>query len=325
VTPAFLHGAHRPSSGRSAPVEAELRASSFEGLIRYWFRAALADHALLPGECSRKSYSNCGCLPCIEGRLFGSADHGRGLVFRIVDAVRATSQEKKLLLPHKNSSPSPAIPAGTSFGLRIHLALVNQPEEHLRAATAAAWLAFSLGGVGQRSRRGAGSFAIRKIDGDPVGLPVAEGFAGVDDLANHLRTGIEVALRAIRALGSPRPPGAVPEFPMLTPRAARVQVVPLEARENEEKARSEIMCKLRDFKDPVFGLPHLLPAAGKPKVNGRHASPVWIRLVRLKDGQFAAVQTTLRSATATLSGNWTRIEDYLKSSLSSGGKIIDLA
>lgn len=281
VTATFLHGA--------APKErAELRSPPFDGLMRYWFRAAMGPSS---------------ALLQIEGRVFGSTDHGRGLVIHLPLPQSYRFNSRSPLLPHRspNQKPSPsfAVPAQTSFELILHSARPDDAERRLRVGCAALWLGIHLGGVGQRARRGAGSL---RMCAEVEGCPPPPRLSSLDALVEDLQQGLCDALHTIREDLAPEP-GApfwdakahseLPPFPWLGP-AAKVQVVPLSVHGDEEKARAEVMNGLRTYEDPAFGLPLV-----KKRLFGRHASPLWVHLVRLESRQFAMVQTLLPSSTIT--------------------------
>lgn len=289
MTATFAHGAR---GGKRA----ELRPQAFEAAARYWFRAAagIAD----PGR-----------LAEAEGRLFGSADHGRGLVFDVRPRWLHFEGESYLLPHHprngkRRDSPgaSAAVPAGTELELRVHAARRSDARSCTERAAASLWLALHLGGVGQRSRRGAGSLRVRSWRGSADFQPARGGTAA--ELAASLSTGIMRARAVLGAKGTP----TEARHPVL---AERVQVVELEA-QDEEGARKEIMLRLGRFKDPAFGLPYLKPANGGNTVNGRHASPLWIHLTELSDGRWAVVQTWL-SGPIPASGDRNRIGEYMDS------------
>lgn len=336
------------SHGASPRASAEPRVFEFRGMARYWFRAAIGPYVSL--QCSaRRTEKNtsCTCLRCLEGSVFGSTTAGAVLRLRL-DPVVGTSTTRRFLLPHHppngtgrdHPSPSPAILAGATWALHLERAhpfvevetnVEERPDpdqarkvlQRTRVFVAASslWLALHLGGIGQRSRRGAGSVTVVSISPPlPTDFPAPFHGGTLQDLANHLSRGIRASLEVIRSFANPTGNrgslASPPPFPMLLPDrdVARVQVVPLrESGLDEQEARAEVMRGLKKYKNAVFGLPYLKPASGDSPVQGRHASPLWIRLVPLdlSRGTWAMVQTAMRSATLPPQGNWAKLEQYL--------------
>jgi len=288
-TAMFLHGASKQT--------AELRAQAFEGAARYWLRAVLGQAAGGPAA-----------LKALEGRVFGSCD-AKGLAFH-VPTLGATATESLPLLPHHkgngnddNPSYSACIPAGAALELIIRPTRRFDAEAMLRAGYCAAWLALHLGGVGQRSRRGAGGCRLLSVSGiglDRLPVPImAESLA---DLHARLSAGVCLARETLhRAAGLVTPtaaPRGLPGFPQLRPGDSIVLTAV--GAKDEQQARADVMRKLRPHKNAVFGLPYMKPANGESQIRGasaRHASPLWIRLLTLADGTFVSVNTVLRSST----------------------------
>jgi hypothetical protein len=262
-----------------------------------------------------------------EGEVFGSADDGKGLVLAVSPA--GSYQGKQLLLPQhrgdrRAESPSAAIPTGTRVELRLRPARRHGADALLAVGAASMWIALHLGGVGQRSRRGAGSFCTESLvfDSAPraIGLTALAAPLQAKDVAalaeglrEPLRTAISIVRNgAIRAIAE-RADARFPTFGQ----SARVQVVALQATD-EQAARAEVMLGLRPFKNAVFGLPYMKPAPNETPIAGRnvrHASPLWIHVHPLATGGFAAVQTALRSTTlpAGPQARWGRVQEYLDS------------
>lgn len=146
ITPLFMAGADQ---GR-----AELRAPSIKGAIRWWFRAMMGG---VLGD-------NIPQLHRLESRVFGSTDAGSPISVRIKnvkpDPPRTLPQPR---LPHKTENDEKAwrnaIKPGQTF--RIELSLANRfsarGEMLLDVAKHSLLLALTLGGFGNRSRRGFGS------------------------------------------------------------------------------------------------------------------------------------------------------------------------
>lgn len=281
ATAMFLHGA-------SPRTSAELRAPPFKAAARYWLRAALAD---LPLDHLRK----------IEAETFGDTKR-RGVSVSVGEWKR--DQGSADTLPHKNGGqrgPSPRIPPKTEFNIDL-AAAPWVGDGALPRAAAAMWIALHLGGVGLRSRRGAGSVVVTKIEPAQSG-PLVQA-TDVQELATNLSAGLASALTTIRN-GTGTQQGQQPAWPSLL--GASIVVAPVQNAHDESAARRQIMLALRAFKDPAFGLPY---SNGNQNIRGRHASPLWIRLVPL-NGTFAAVYTFLRSR--SIQGDVQRISAFLES------------
>lgn len=286
-TATFLHGARNRE-------EAEKRSTAFKSAARYWFRAAIGNiqHDVLLD---------------LEGRIFGSNDYGKGLVYHL-PVVDTLVKNAKSLLPHhgQETSKSPALLRETKLELLVNPARRCACEEQLEIGVAALWIALNLGGVGQRSRRGAGSISIDSVE--PPALFIESLKANtIEEYAGKLSFGLRKAIGTIRKLtGTEQTARGNAAFPTLD--GARIQTIKLAAKE-EEKARTEIIQGLREFKDPAFGLPYMKPATGQQQINGRHASPLWIHLAQI-EGTWIAVQTRLGGPIPT-HGNGKMLENYL--------------
>lgn len=164
LTPLFLGGA----DGTERDAVPELRAPSLKGAMRFWWRAAQAEE---DGKRLKKT----------EAGIFGGTGKGEGKsTFGIrMNCIGPLRLKKYQLLPHHSGDGNcfcvaandgrcrkgmkrTAISPGQEFSveftsIRPHLAL-----EQLKALFI---LTSILGGLGKRSRRGFGSFAVNAIDG----------------------------------------------------------------------------------------------------------------------------------------------------------------
>ncbi|MCC7355173.1 MAG: type III-B CRISPR module RAMP protein Cmr1, partial [Anaerolineae bacterium] len=182
VTPLFLGGAE----ARGTP---ELRPPAFRGALRYWLRAALGGVLGDDVEKVRKA----------EAAVFGSADEGgpgaSAVTVRIAGQQRLSMESYSQIAgwdPERKSFSKPGT-AYLFFAARrtqresernallgtcsLNLSTrpgVAEPEDKFRKAYAAFWLLTHIGGIGARSRRGAGALQVTKIEGDASviqGLP----------------------------------------------------------------------------------------------------------------------------------------------------------
>ncbi|MEI6043220.1 MAG: type III-B CRISPR module RAMP protein Cmr1 [Chloroflexota bacterium] len=283
TTATFMHGADPKNS-------AELRPPSIKGVMRYWFRA-------LAG-----AYYPTNKLKEYEADIFGSTDTGAKLIVRIAERDNSVSFDNKYLLPHKpenrHKSPSDALLSGSQFDITLQNYPPSPTQSDLpEAASWALWTAINLGGFGQRARRGAGSLRLTQIAGLPEAPMVNQNYQNIKEVAQDIEQGLQRARAVIaRLAGSPAKPlklNDVADFPILDKTCAIIQVTKLTGR-NEEEARAQLMKELHNYKNPAFGLPYMIPAAGDHSLNGRHASPLHLHLIPLASG-FALVQTVLFS------------------------------
>ena len=260
-TPLFMHGAENTA-------EAELRASSVKGVVRYWFRA------LVGGGLDGRGLSR------VERQFFG----GRGNIspFRLRVVSHRPRVAQSFLLPHKTgirARSSACITPGLNFGMTLEFRSSELKRDLLGWSL---WTAAMLGGFGQRARRGCGSLRLVSMD------PVAEGWPSVVALetVESYRRGLQDGLARASALSAevcgPVQFEGTPPFPVLKCSAgqARIVTVPIADAKNEAEARIWLMAKLRPFKDPAFGLPLRMQDKTLP---GRLASPLWCKLSLLEN------------------------------------------
>lgn len=127
----------------------EIRPSSFKGLIRYWYRAALAKDDLTD-------------LHREENSLMGSTGESSNFSITIDHLNQFLNGNKKSKwtglvkpVPHKSFKAEAILP---DKSITVHLRV--KKEEYLTHVEAAFKLAIRLGGIGKRSRRGFGSFKL---------------------------------------------------------------------------------------------------------------------------------------------------------------------
>ncbi len=285
LTATFLHGAQ---CGKNP----ELRAPSFKGLARYWFRALAA------GDDPKKLFS-------AEAAVFGGARKAkgasrRGVSFALAQDGRGNVAKNRYdLLPHKGEarkrSPTEGIEPGEPFRVTLtEYGLLGHDREALEVAAASLWVALHLGGVGQRARRGAGHVRLEdKLDG---WKPPAIDRTSPAAYARSLGAAVEALRAKVQSWCKERCNGwrsaSQPKYPCLAG-DARVQVRPIGSKGPEQAMRRQLMLGLRGYKSPAMGLPYMVAAEGEQKVFGRHASPVWLTLNQLDQGAWVLVETFL--------------------------------
>lgn len=304
-----MHGAHKAQ-------EAELRPPSLKGLMRFWFRALVGGSVDL--DLLRK----------LEAEVFGSTEFGQGISVRIEGSIPQATPHP-FLLPHKPDhgsikdklrSPSPALMKGENF----HVLLMDRPfrnKKFIEVAAWSLWVGVNLGGFGQRSRRGAGSLLLQKVEPEIPNMASAANFSEMNDLRDYLQLWLKTAMKSVQDLlalktcnleaPSPSPPSNsnLPPFPILYNPFAKIQISLLNAAD-EQEARAQIMQEIARYKNLAWGLPYGSPANGESPVktrmiydnNGtrvaqpaRMASPVWFHLVPRNGGGWFLINTLMKS------------------------------
>jgi len=333
VTPLFLAGA----DPRGMP---ELRAASIRGALRFWFRA------LLGGVIGDKDLN---ALRKAEAAVFGSTDTGASpVVVRIQHGTLETVPFSQLaewdhtarnyrqpgiaylFFSARKTGDEPeryAIQPGTTFELELMLRPGASADRAFEQAYGALWLLTHLGGIGARSRRGAGSLQVARIieaDNLPSGFPLLEVQSDTpkglqEELQQGLKQLREILTRITGASTTITSPSA---FDVLHSDACKIWVVE-EAFNSWEEALDAVGRQMQQFrsrrppdyqnvKNAVQGRPLTQPvqraAFGLPIVfyyrslqgtrgtlegehHDRRSSPLLIRVTRLRNGRYALVLT----------------------------------
>lgn len=231
LTPMFLAGAEQNGA-------AELRAPSVRGMLRYWYRALLGGRGYTGVALARE-----------EAKVFGSAGMGdveacasavdvvvRANEVRPRQAATAAQSWKKgvkYLWHFTTATPNNRGLLDTGSTFQVALVAPRPPsrgaveggkalsqQEALQRAGAAFWLLTHFGGLGTRSRRGAGSFRVRAIAGEAERLP---SFARprYDNLWDFLEAGLQTCTELVQTVGA-LPPN--PPFDVLQRDATRIMV-----------------------------------------------------------------------------------------------------
>ncbi len=297
LTATFLHVEPRG--------DARWRAAPFRGLARWWYRAALG--ASLQADQVRAR----------EKEVFGAAEHPSLVSVRVFPLGAATSFTAPVNPgppgQPKYEAPSGALPAGTQA--RVELRPANgfiRNDAALHQAYAALWLALHLGGIGQRSRRGAGSVRMSELCGVDVPQPVQ-----ARDRAAH-RDGLQEGLwhvRRILGTTTSRTLGPVAEFPVLHRGCANVWIasIPLPPGAGEARARLALMTARRGLASHHAGP----QGARKPErefggLKPRLASPLWVRIASIAEESALLVITLLRHTGAEGGADWTNVENFVR-------------
>jgi CRISPR-associated protein Cmr1 len=180
ITPLFMGGANQ---------QAELRSQSFNGVLRWWFRAAggsFEDEKKIFGWGGEKS--NKGGVKLIiseqlkseefekEFNSNGSVSQNRGINYLAFSLVQRFSK-------NQDKPRRKYITENQQFSMKIYF-YPSLKEEDIKKFFATLWLAFNLGNFGSRSRRGFGSLRIEKIDSEGKDL-ISDCFGLNFELSNH--------------------------------------------------------------------------------------------------------------------------------------------
>ncbi len=144
VTPAFL--------GSFKPNEPEARIPPIRGAMRYWLRA------LIGGAIGTNNLAR---LHEVEESVFGSTRGNSPVTVRLMETTDLNRGDAKLL-PHRDTGDRKAM-CGGRMKLRIAAKPLVQPAP-LEMALWASLMWLTLGGLGCRSRRGAGSLRLEAAD-----------------------------------------------------------------------------------------------------------------------------------------------------------------
>lgn len=330
VTPLFLGG--------SDPREtAELRPASFRGALRFWLRALIGAHV---------ENLNLDALRQAEAAVFGDTAEigGSPVILRLsgspepveYQAVRQKAGLRYLFFSMGQRQGGitrwrKCFPAGGRFELTLQTRSPGRSdgqETAFRRAAAALWLLSRLGGLGARSRRGAGSLCPTGApQGWPSDLPAFQSQARTpralqEELAESLRV-LPPKVGLGRATKSPEPS----PFDILHPDACRICVLDKPWRSWED-ALDSVGGAFQAFRrrrppdydnvkgvvsgrskhlDPVqraaFGLPIVFyfSSLGGAKgtlegaTHNRRASPLLVKVAPLADGRCAVVLTRFRA------------------------------
>jgi CRISPR-associated protein Cmr1 len=249
VTPLFLGG----SEPRGDP---ELRPASFKGELRFWWRA------LWGGVYPNRAIDD---LSAAESRVFGTTDEASPIVLRLGGEQPRQSAWRfgsspgvdYLFFSMKGTRQDPdrkGFEAGQTFELTLQARLGQHVNERVetafREACASLWLLVRLGGVGARSRRGAGNLCALEItDGSwPEALPPLK--ASARTAAEYARETSAGLAQLYEALHWSKPTGELttwPEFDILHRKGGPIYVLDKEWSAWQD-ALNQVGAAYRDFR-----------------------------------------------------------------------------
>lgn len=317
LTPLFLAGADQ--------AQAELRAPTFRGLMRYWQRALIGGIVGTDANGLKKVMET-------ETALFGATDTGSAVSIKVSVASnmpeefteqtsvriggqwQATGKGYLLWSMAKSGKADkgnlkPArwcFSPGTSF--QVTLSTRGNNEQKLKQAIAAFWLLTHLGSVGSRSRRCAGSLAVQPIENQLPGISFNH-----SENAQALKQQLEQGLKAIRILygnENKLEQRTIREarFDTLARNVCRIWILQDEHPwSSADIAMKEIGESLQGYrgqlpneKRKIFGLP-LMPGIR----DKRRASPLLLRVTELQGNKYVGVAVLFKTT-----GGDVYMEDY---------------
>jgi CRISPR-associated protein Cmr1 len=308
TTPLFLAGADQAT--------AELRPPSFRGAMRYWYRTLAG--GLVGGNVNEVRRR--------EAQVFGKAEHGSPISIRISEVLpqpelrtfkRAEDQSgtSYLFWSMGGSKDRPSrqyYPPPTCF--KLILTAHEKDQQLLEEAIIALWLLTNLGGLGARSRRCAGSLAIRSstltfapgsdLPALSPGRPQSS-----DELTHTLTTGLQAIKRFYKIEKLSKPVNKA--FDIIAPETCSIWVLSQEAPwESIDEALDTIGTKFKTYrqslKDPqreALGLPFR-------ERKDRLASPLHLHITALERG-YVCVATLFRNRILPLD-LFEIIEDFIR-------------
>jgi len=257
VTPLFMYGA----DGKTP----ELRPASIKGLMRFWWRAMNGD---LPLDKLREQ----------EAEIFGNTEKKSKLIIFPIEIINEENYQISLTPHHRkgycsksknncyNFNESTGIckkankKTGKLYTFKIQMLLKNNPYLNNKQLTDLFKIVTTLGGFGQRSRRGFGSIKINRISGDEVLTSLNE----VEDFINNIST--------------------FENSQVNYPYIKNIKIDKNLSENNYFKLLEKIGKTSHKYSDNMFG-------SGNP----RYASPLYISVIRIND-RYIPIFTTLHNA-----------------------------
>lgn len=275
--------------------EPRWRAAPFRGLMRWWFRAIVG--AALPARDLRTR----------EEAVFGTAERASPVIVRVFPVGAARPVETEINAGGARPGRTMGLPAGSRVRVEL-LPAPSQDRSMLNEAYGALWAAVHFGGVGLRTRRGAGSLRMISLDGiDGPGMVVP---GPPDAYASALAQGLRRVRGLLRAPADLRL--AASSYPTLHPASCTVTVAhvpawtPQAGGDASLPIRRQIMALRRN--GPWHQSHRAEPEFGG--VQPRMASPLWVRVADAGPAGSLLVASVFRHAGAK-GANWPRVDAML--------------
>lgn len=302
ITPLITKGAGNDPKNDPA----ELRAPPFRGMFRYWLRALIGTRVQADIDELRKQ----------ETAVFGSAQRGSSVSLMVLPLKDMRSKQDQEVLPVQTSkgysNTFHAFPPGSQFQLIVQ----SHPLGDIPVPLLLTMLvAFRLGSLGRRARRGGGSLRVRGAQYDPEVSDVefkTTWYTQIPDdqgaLADFLQRRLATALKDIPVNEKPsRRFSGLPSYPVLLPEHACVLVGPVYS---SARKALDVMWNIRKkstyHNDPAFG-----------KVNPRIPSTVHMR-VNISQVGYHPVMTIFRTGIPHIP-NWEAMQQFIDECTSQHG------
>ncbi len=318
LTPMFLAGADQ--------TKAEIRAPTFRGLMRYWYRALVGG---VVGANER-------ALPQIiaaESALFGATDTGSAITVQVSEVSkspqryqkesysRASTSGKDYMLwsmaesgrgkPERYKPDRFFFPQDTTF--QVTLSSREDDNTKLHRAVTAFWLLTHLGGIGSRSRRCAGSVTAQ-VAGDNFAGFRFDTPQNVESLQKQLYVGITYARQSTLQYihNPPATPITNASFDALAQQTCNVWILrdKKESWPTSDTAMRTLGASLQSYRSQfdlqdreVFGLP-------LGRNTSRRASPLLLRVTGLQEGGYVGVAVLFKTGNTH---HYTLIEKWANS------------
>ncbi len=314
LTPLFLAGADQ--------TQAELRAPTFRGLMRYWYRA------LIGGIVG----ANQGTLQQVmeaEKAVFGATDTGSAVSIRIKVSKESLNRTEEFRrtgtgwnVPGKdylfwsmeqfgNKPRRRYFPKDMQF--EVTLSTPSTDSTALERALAAFWLLVNLGGIGSRSRRCAGSLVIQHVKDNTTRIKF-DTPKSIEELQTQINQGIKLARELYNA-----PPILVSSasFDILAQQTASIWILYDKDQPwlTPEAAMNAIGASLQNYRRSIlpprdrkiFGLPL------KGVSNKRRASPLLLRIAEIQEEgrkRYVGIAIVFKTIGVDALGDTISVKDY---------------
>ncbi|MDW8464750.1 MAG: type III-B CRISPR module RAMP protein Cmr1 [Chloroherpetonaceae bacterium] len=312
ITPMFLAGADQNKP--------ELRVPSLRGELRWWLRALLGATTI----------QNADDLFSKESEVFGSVDKVSEVTIKLSIVQEASDRASNLFQQHNQMQGMRYLWYSTNLGqnnrpyfkpedTQFKVSFISKNDDALKKAICAFWALSVCGGLGTRSRRGAGSFSARITysDIEKNHLPEFE----IDFVPENFTKQFEKIERTFGSFPVKNARKAWPSFSKVNIFRANLHAQKWQdAVEQVGKALQEFRNRrqpdyqnVKDFiqhgtipqtvERAAFGLPLMFRYRSLPNPNNsaiislnlddsdRRASPLWISIIKLPNSQYDAVLT----------------------------------
>ncbi len=299
VTPLFLGGA----DGKTA----ELRPPSIRGAMRFWFRAMMG--RIVGGDIK--------AMKELEADVFGDTDKASSVILRLGNVN--LNKDSYNPLPHKSTGfKFEGFKPDQKFNLTLSVRS-SKDVQNLEIAVMSFLLLVNLGGIGKRSRRGFGSLRILKFDGElsdkKIKSLITNQPKSRQELENQIVSLIHLASSKSSGFADvKRKTHSNSSFPYINQNFQMIVVEKWKKDKNViieqpydtwEEAIKDIMLKMRNYKDEVFG-----------SATPRQASPLLAKVHKIEDAYRVVVSAFMNtSINSQLKGDWKKMEDFIQSLL----------